>query len=179
MVRKKKESSGFVVVSVVMGLLFWLCASLCCTTSLRCSFCIGGSVAIPWKNGIPLDVFSYFRQITECRATSYCPSAVTLRVSATQEAAKMCGGSSKDGEDYTLLSLASTQLIYLQSPGLCFPLNAAQVSKRSSASGHQLTQEMLRKGIFFLFNTYSISTFNVAIAGVAIARSGTSILQIG
>lgn len=65
----------------------------------------------------------------------------------------MCGGNSKDREDYTLLSLASTELIYLQSPGLCFPINTAQVSKRSSASGHLLTQEMLRNGIFFLFNT--------------------------
>lgn len=53
--------------------------------------------------------------------------------------------------DYTLLSLATTQLIYLLSLGLCFPLNTAQVSERSSASGHLLTQEVLRKGLFSLF----------------------------
>lgn len=66
-----KEKSEFVVVSVVMGVFLWPCASLHCTTSPGCSFCVGESVAIPLKTRMPLDVFSYFSGITECRATLY------------------------------------------------------------------------------------------------------------
>lgn len=54
----KKEKNKFVV-SVVMGLFFWPCASLCCTTSTRCNFCVGGSVAIPLNSQILLDSSSW------------------------------------------------------------------------------------------------------------------------
>lgn len=55
----KKEKSEFVVASVAMGLFSWPCASLCCTTSTRCNFCGGGSVAVPFNTKIPLD-FSHW-----------------------------------------------------------------------------------------------------------------------
>lgn len=54
-----------------MGVFLWPCASLHCTTSPGCSFCVGESVAIPLKTRILLDVFGYFSGITECRATLY------------------------------------------------------------------------------------------------------------
>lgn len=42
-------------------------------------------------------------------------------------------------------SHTSLQQIYLKSLGLCFPLKTAQISKRSSAAGHLLTKETLKR----------------------------------